>query len=132
VVICVDEFGPLNLQPHSGKQWAPAATGTGDPTHPRRRRRRATYLRLRRVRHLIAGYDLSCDRLYGHVKTRKARTEFLAFCRHLRSLHPTGVRIALVLDNFSPHLTIKTDSRVGNVGFVVPPKSWRFLMPLLG
>ena len=114
VVICVDEFGPLNLQPHPGKQWAPAATGPGDPDRPRRRRRRATYVRLRGVRHLLAGYDLSTDRLYGHVKTRKARTEFLAFCRHLRSLHPTGVRIALVLDNFSPHLTTTTDRRVGD------------------
>ena len=25
VVICMDEFGPLNLQPHLGRQWAPAA-----------------------------------------------------------------------------------------------------------
>ena len=113
VVICVDEFGPLNLQPQPGKQWAPAATGTGDPARPRRRRRRATYVRLRGVRHLIAGYDLSTDKLYGHIKTRKARTEFLAFCRYLRSLHPADVRIALVLDNFSPHLTTKTDDRVG-------------------
>jgi transposase len=114
VVICVDEFGPLNLQPHPGKQWAPAATGPGDPDRPRRRRRRATYVRLRGVRHLLAGYDLSTDRLYGHVKTRKARTEFLAFCRYLRSLHPAEVRIALVLDNFSPHLSTRTDSRVGD------------------
>ena len=113
VVICVDEFGPLNLQPHPGKQWAPAATGPGDPDRPRRRRRRATYVRLRGVRHLIAGYDLSTDRLYGHVKTRKARTEFLAFCRYLRSLHPAEVRIALVLDNFSPHLSTRTDDRIG-------------------
>ena len=30
VVICVDEFGPLNLQPHPGKQWAPIAAGKGD------------------------------------------------------------------------------------------------------
>jgi len=114
VVICVDEFGPLNLQPHPGKQWAPAATGPGDPDRPRQRRRRATYVRLRGVRHLLAGYDLSTDRLYGHVKTRKARTEFLAFCRYLRSLHPAEVRIALVLDNFSPHLSTRTDSRVGD------------------
>ena len=27
VVICMDEFGPLNLQPHPGKQWAPVAGG---------------------------------------------------------------------------------------------------------
>jgi transposase len=45
---------------------------------------------------------------------RKTRTEFLAFCRYLRSLHPAGQRIAIVLDNLSPHLTTKTDRRVGN------------------
>ena len=30
VVFCMDEFGPLNLQPHPGKQWAPVAAGKGD------------------------------------------------------------------------------------------------------
>ena len=30
VVICMDEFGPLNLQPHPGKQWAPVAAGKGN------------------------------------------------------------------------------------------------------
>jgi len=113
VVICFDEFGPLNLQPHPGKQWAPVADGRGDSTSPRRRRRRATFTRPHGVRHLLAGYDLSTDRLYGHVKTRKGRSEFLAFCRYLRSLHPPDVRIAIVLDNFSPHLSTKKDQRVG-------------------
>lgn len=114
VVICMDEFGPLNLQPHPGKQWAPVATGRGDPNTPRRRRRRATYKRPHGVRHLMAGYDLSTDRLYGHIVKRKDRTAFLRFCRYLRSLHPPEVRIAIVLDNFSPHLSTKTDSRVGD------------------
>ena len=113
VVFCMDEFGPLNLQPQPGKQWAPQATGRGDQDRPRRRRRRATYTRPHGVRHLLAGYDLSTDRLYGHVKVRKGRTEFLAFNRYLRSLYPSEVRIAIVLDNFSPHLSTKTDSRVG-------------------
>ena len=113
VVICLDEFGPLNLQPHPGKQWAPVVIGKGEQERPRRRRRRATYTRPHGVRHLLAGYDLSTDKLYGHVKTRKGRTEFLAFCRYLRSLHPAEVRIAVVLDNFSPHLTTRTDDRVG-------------------
>jgi transposase len=113
VVICVDEFGPLNLQPHPGKQWAPAAAGTGEQNAPRRRRRRATYTRPNGVRHLIAGYDLATDRLYGHVTKRKGRTQFLAFCRYLRSLYPPDVRIGIVLDNFSPHLSTKTDPRVG-------------------
>src|SRR5829696_4738442 len=113
VVICMDEFGPLNLQPHPGKQWAQVAAGKGDIDAPRRRRRRATYTRPNGVRHLMAGYDLSTDRLYGHVVKRKSRTEFLAFVRYLRSLHPPEVRIAIVLDNFSPHLATKKDRRVG-------------------
>jgi hypothetical protein len=59
----MDEFGPLNLQPHPGKQWAPVATGKANPDARRRRRRRATFTRPHGVRHLLAGYDLSTDRL---------------------------------------------------------------------
>jgi transposase len=114
IVFCTDEFGPLNLQPHPGKQWAPRATGRGDPDRPRRRRRRATYTRPNGVRHLIAGLDLSRDKLYGHITRRKGRTQFLAFCRYLRSLYPPTVRIAIVCDNFSPHLSTRTDCRVGD------------------
>ncbi len=108
VVICLDEFGPLNLQPHPGRQWAVRGGGGRQP----RRRRRATFTRRHGVRHLFAALDLSTDRLYGHIKTRKSRTEFLTFCRYLRSRYPHEVRIALVLDNFSPHLSTKTDPRV--------------------
>ncbi len=57
----------------------------------------------------MAGYDLSTDRLYGHVVTHKGRTQFLAFVRYLRKLHPAEVRIAIVLDNFSPHLSTKNE-----------------------
>ena len=113
IVFCVDEFGPLNLQPHPGRQWAPKVVGKGDPARPRRRRRRATYTRPHGVRHLLAGLDLSRDRLYGHVTRRKGRTQFLAFCRYLRSLYPAQVPIAIVCDNFSPHLSTRTDARVG-------------------
>jgi transposase len=60
----------------------------------------------------MAAYDLGKDRLYGHVKLTKNRTTFLAFCRYLRSLYPPEVRIAIVLDNFSPHLSTKKDQRV--------------------
>ena len=66
------------------------------------------------MRHLLAAYDLSTDKLYGHVVTKKGRTEFLAFCRYLRSLHPPEVRIAIVLDNFSPHLSTQNDQRVAD------------------
>ena len=59
VVICMDEFGPLNLLPRPGKQWAPRIVkGDGSAAEPRRRRRRATYTRTKGVRHLMAAYDL--------------------------------------------------------------------------
>jgi transposase len=104
---------PLNLQPHPGKQWAPIARGKGDTTAPRRPRRRATYTRPHGVRHLLAALDLGSDKLYGHITPRKGRTQFLAFFRYLRSLHPPGMRLGIVCDNFSPHLSTRTDDRVG-------------------
>jgi transposase len=110
VVICVDEFGPPNLQPHSGRQWTTRGGGGVRP----RRRRRATYTRPHGVRHLLAAYDLSRDKLYGHIKPRKRRGEFLVFLRYLRTLYPPGVRLGIVLDNFSPHLSTRTDRRVAD------------------
>jgi len=115
VEICLDEFGPLNLLPRPGRQWAPIAVkDADDPRGSRRRRRRATFTRHAGVRHLMAAYDLNEDKIYGHIKTKKDRTTFLEFCRYLRSLYPPGVRIAIVLDNFSPHLSTQKDSRVGD------------------
>ena len=94
-MICLDEFGPLNLQPQpGGKGWAPRA---------KPKRIRATYKRPHGVRHLIAAYDISRDRLYGHIKKRKDRPHFLEFCRYIRSLYPAGTQLHFILDNFSPH-----------------------------
>ena len=116
VVICMDEFGPLNLLPRPGKQWAPMAARNesanqtcpagvaGGPPSPR----------TNGVRHLLAAYDLNQDKMYGHIKATKDRTKFLEFCRYLRTLYPSEVRIAIVLDNFSPHLSTKVDTRVGD------------------
>lgn len=96
VVICLDEFGPLNLQPQpGGSAWAPLK---------KPRRIRATYKRPHGVRHMLGAYDVTADRLYGHIKKRKSRVEFLAFCRYVRSLYPEKTRLHFVLDNFSPHL----------------------------
>ncbi len=128
----MDEFGPLNLQPHPGRQWAERGGRNKDLGREPRPRRRATYTRPHGVRHLLAAYDLSEDKLYGHIKPKKNRTRFLEFCRYLRSLYPPQIRIAIVLDNFSPHLTTKKDTRVGdwatanNVEFAYTPtnNSW--------
>src|SRR5215510_205197 len=113
VVFCVDEFGPLNLQPHPGRQWA-AISGKGkEPGRAPRRRRRATYTRTQGVRHLFAAYELGEDKLYGHIKPRKTRARFLEFCRYLRRLYPPTIKIAIICDNFAPHLTTRKDKRVG-------------------
>jgi len=109
----MDEFGPPNLQPHPGRQWTERGGKGKDPGRELRPRRRATYTRPHGVRHLYAAYDLGKDRLYGHIKKTKNRSKFLEFCRYLRSLHPADVRIAIVCDNYSPHLTTKRCQRVG-------------------
>jgi len=135
VVFSLDEFGPLNLLPRPGKQWAPMVSrrSKGSTSSPRRRRRRATYTRTKGVRHLLAALDMNRDKLYGHVKPHKNRTTFLVFCRYLRSLYPAAVRIAIVLDNFSPHLSTKKDGRVGewaaanNVELAYVPTNASFL-----
>jgi transposase len=132
VVFAMDEFGPLNVLPRPGKQWAPVASKHTKGSRRRRRRRRATYTRTKGVRHLFGAYDLAADKMYGHIKTTKHRTKFLEFCRYLRSLYPPEVRIAIVLDNYSPHLSTKKDQRVGewaeanNVEFAYVPTnaSW--------
>jgi transposase len=132
VVFCVDEFGPLNLQPHPGRQWAAVSGKNKEPGRAPRPRMRATYHRTEGVRHLLAAYELGEDKLFGHVKPYKTRTRFLEFCRYLRSLYPPAVRIAIVCDNYSPHLSTRRDGRVGtwamanNVEFAYTPtnSSW--------
>jgi hypothetical protein len=60
-----------------------------------------------------SAYELGEDNLYGHIKPRKTRARFLEFCRYLRSLYPPSTRIAIICDNFSPHLTTANDKRSG-------------------
>lgn len=114
VVFCLDEFGSLNLQPHPGRQWTERGGRRKDPDRAPRPRRRATYTRPHGVRHLFAAYDLGKDKLYGHIKKTKNRSRFLEFCRYLRSLYPATIRIAVVCDNYSPHLTTRRCHRVAD------------------
>lgn len=93
VIFCMDEFGPLNLMPQPGRQWAERGGKHKDPDREPRRRRRATYNRYGGVRHLFAALDLTRDKLYGHIKPVKKRTQFLEFCRYLRSLYPPKVSV---------------------------------------
>jgi len=113
VIFCVDEFGPLNLQPRPGRHWAAVSGKRKEPGRAPRPRMRATYTRTEGVRHLFAALELGEDKLFGHIKPRKTRGRFLEFCRYLRTLYPSSVRIAIICDNFSPHLTTRKDARVG-------------------
>jgi transposase len=113
-VFCLDESGPLNLMPHPGRHWAGRSGKNKDPDREPRRRRRAAYHRNDGVRHLFAAYDPTRDHLLGHVKPRKKRARFLESCRCLRTLYPAEVRIAIVCDNYSPHLTTRAGQRAGN------------------
>jgi hypothetical protein len=75
---------------------------------------RATYSRTAGVRHLFAAYELGENKLFGHIKPRKTRARCLEFCRYLRTLYPASVRIAIICDNYSPHLSTRKDRRVGD------------------
>jgi len=138
IVFCFDEFGPLNLQPRPGRQWAAVSGKNKEPGRAPRRRLRATYTRTAGVRHLLAAYELGEDKLYGHIKPRKTRARFLEFCRYLRSLYPPSTRIAIICDNFSPHLSTRKDTRVGtwatanNVEIACTPTNSSYLNRIRG
>ncbi|MGW0003595.1 hypothetical protein ACWDT6_07110 [Nocardia grenadensis] len=78
-VVCVDEFGPLNLQPRTGRVWF---------TTRRPRRLRATYNRIQGVRHMFGALDLRTGGLYYQIRDRKRWTEFLSFLKSLRARWP--------------------------------------------
>jgi hypothetical protein len=138
VVFCVDEFGPLNLQPRQGRQWAAVGGRRKEPGRAPRPRMRATYTRKAGIRHLFAAYELGEDKLYGHIKPRKTRARFLEFCRYLRSLYPAATRVAIICDNFSPHLSTRKDRRVGtwatanNVEIAYTPDEFVLVKPHRG
>lgn len=92
-VICLDEFGPLNLQPRPGRAWRLAG-------HPARLR--ASYRRTSGVRHMIAALDLATGQLLYRIRARKRWRELLSFLKLLRGRWP-GQKLYVIMDNFSPH-----------------------------
>jgi transposase len=94
-VICVDEFGPLNLQPHSGR----CIVGPGKHVE----RHRATYHRHGGVRHIFGAYDMKTDCLFGIFTQKKNWIEFLSFLRWLRRRYRNSGTLYIVLDNVGYH-----------------------------
>ncbi|WP_199828566.1 hypothetical protein [Streptomyces sp. WM6372] len=61
-VICVYEFGPLNLMPRRGRAWRPAG---------RPRRLRASYHRYGGVMHMLAALDLATGKICCRIRRGK-------------------------------------------------------------
>jgi hypothetical protein len=110
--ICVDEFGPLNLQPRHGGCLA-------HPDRKRVERLRATYRRTGGVRHFLAAYDLETGELFGRFYSRKRWVEFLKFLKWLRGRYSQGETLHIVVDNYGPHLKkeVQQWARANNVKF---------------
>jgi hypothetical protein len=93
VVICLDEFGPLNLQPHPAAS-GPAAAGA-DPSRAAGGEPPSSG----RTGCATCSPPTTCHGTgYGHVKARKRRGELLTFLRYVRFLYPRQVRLAIVSD----------------------------------
>ena len=93
--ICIDEFGPLNLQPRHGKHYA--RIGHVD-------RLRATYSRKGGVRYMFGAYDMERNTLVGIFAIRKNWMSFLAFLKWLRRSYRSNEVLHVVLDNAGYHL----------------------------
>lgn len=118
--LCIDEFGPLNLQPRHGHCYK----GPGK----RLTRVRATYNRKKGIRHFLAFYDLETDRLYGRFTEHKTAKDFLSFLRWVRSRYPRSQKLHMVIDNYSAHITdaVLTWAKGHNVRIYLTPTnaSW--------
>lgn len=118
-MICLDEFGPLSIQPYPGKGWYKEKQADRLP---------ATYSRKHGVRHLIAALDLKTNKLYGHNKKRKRHQDLLAFLKVLRERYSLDECLYIILDNFSPHRhqKIRAWAEENNVKLVYTPTnaSW--------
>jgi transposase len=96
--LCVDEFGPLRLQPRGGHCYA------------RKGKRRveripANYDRGKEMRHFLAFYDLETGRLDGLITKRKTAVQWLDFLKWVRSQYPMSERLHIVSDNYPTRFT---------------------------
>ena len=95
-MICLDEFGPLNLQPQpGGKAWAPRAKPQTDPRHlhpPARRPPPA----------LRASTSAPTALRARSTSARPASSSSPSAATSAPATRPRS-RLAFMLDNFSPH-----------------------------
>ena len=111
------------MKPEKGANWTPQGKPDLVP---------ATYHRTEGVRYLHAAYDLSEDKMYGHIKSRKTHREFLSFLKYLRSLHPILVLLYVILDNASAHTVTRVldYARKHRIRLVFTPTNASWLNPI--
>ena len=111
------------MKPEKGANWTPQGKPDLVP---------ATYHRTEGVRYLHAAYDLSEDKMYGHIKSRKTHREFLSFLKYLRSLHPILVLLYVILDNASAHTVTRVLEyvRKHRIKLVFTPTNASWLNPI--
>lgn len=86
---------------------------------------------------IIAGLDLATGRVIARVERRHRSREFVALLRDLNAAYPPDMRIRLILDNHSAHLSRETRAYLASVPnrflFVLTPKhgSWLNLVETL-
>ncbi len=117
--VCLDELGPLNLQPRHGRHYT--RSGHVD-------RLRATYRRLLGVRYFFGVFDLDRNTLGGRFYLKKNARMVLLFLRWVRSRYSDGRTLHVVLDNVSYHLTpdVVAFTQANRIRFYLTPKyaSW--------
>src|ERR1051326_2994984 len=79
VVACLDEFGPISLQPYPGHCYA---------QRKRPWRRRATYARKSGVGYFFGAYDFHADVLFGGYRLAKTTHEVLGFYKYISPTLP--------------------------------------------
>lgn len=92
--LCVDEYGPLNVQPRHGRHWARG--GHVD-------RLRATYHRTNGVRLFFGVCNLERDRLAGRFAQRKNWRTFLSSLKWVRRRYAKAGTLRIVLYNVGYH-----------------------------
>jgi transposase len=116
-VICVDEFGPLELRPYAGRSWQRKRKPKRFP---------ATYSRPHGIRNFYGAYEVGTGKLWGHFTRRKRSRDLLTFLKAVRRRY-TG-RIWIVLDNLSAHKTreVTAYAQRNNIRFQFTPTnaSW--------
>jgi transposase len=115
VVVSFDECGPISLKPHAGQGWF---------AKKRPALQRATYHRTKGVRKLMGAYDVSADRLWGHLEKRRVTAKVtLEFLNDIRRRYPDDTTVYIVMDCLSAHWTkeIREWAVNNNVGLIPTP-----------